>query len=162
MSVQRWAMSTVHGHTDDEGEWVTYADHVAALAEATHLLNDSLGLQRTIHEKALAEAEQRGYEHGHRVALEYFRAVVISDTYRPDTDHHVQTIAIPRLMRLIDLHKESPVPESDYAKGRADALGKAREAVIAECIAHHGYTPGQTCPYCTDALAAIAAPRGES
>ena len=41
----------------------------------------------------------------------------------------------------------------------ADAYGKAlsaaRDAVAAECIAHHGYTPGQTCPYCTDALAAI-------
>ena len=48
----------------------------------------------------------------------------------------------------------------------ADAYGKglsaARDAVAAECIAHHGYTPGQTCPYCTDALAAIDALRGGS
>lgn len=47
----------------------------------------------------------------------------------------------------------------------ADAYGKAlsaaRDAVAAECIAHHGYTPGQTCPYCTDALAAIDALKGE-
>ena len=44
-----------------------------------------------------------------------------------------------------------------YMDGYAAALDAARDAVAAECIAHHGYTPGQTCPYCTDALAAIDA-----
>lgn len=47
--------------------------------------------------------------------------------------------------------------EQAERNGYAAALDAARDAVAAECIAHHGYTPGQTCPYCTDALAAIDA-----
>lgn len=97
MSVQRWAEGF-------RGEWVTYADHVAALAEADECLSD-------VFVNALRECGAAW----------------------------------------------SKAAEQAYATGAAMALGKAREAVIAECIAHHGYTPGQTCPYCTDALAAIDA-----
>lgn len=50
-------------------------------------------------------------------------------------------------------HGEEALAAIDAGK----ALSAARDAVAAECIAHHGYTPGQTCPYCTDALAAIDA-----
>ena len=88
------------------------------------------------HLAAVAAAEQRVTEQ-RNVDLEYDRLAAFQNGYDAATVKERQ-----RSVLLI-------------ADAYGKALSAARDAVAAECIAHHGYTPGQTCPYCTDALAAI-------
>jgi hypothetical protein len=63
MSVQRWTISTsVHSDREDDGNWVTYADHVAALAEAEQrgMMNSHRG--RTMYAAGRAEALREARE----------------------------------------------------------------------------------------------------
>lgn len=91
--IQRWAMSSVHGHTDDGGEWVTYADHLATVQAEAQRVNDSW---REHYREQVAQAEQRveffvipnawnaGYAQGQRDALAKLDA--LDECYQQDND----------------------------------------------------------------------------
>ena len=150
--IQRWTLPhDGYAFQSDDGGYVTYADHVAAL-----LTQDQQHMEQQA--AAVAAAEQRAGEeaHGHYM-----------DGY--NTAWSLSAAEIERQVREEEQVAQSLAVAESFAAGEAlaaidagKALSAARDAVAAECIAHHGYTPGQTCPYCTDALAAIDALRGEA
>jgi selenocysteine lyase/cysteine desulfurase len=71
MNVQRWHLySPIMREESETGEWVTYADHVAALAEAEQRVRDT-----TLHIDPIGHAEKH-YTAGRAEALREAREAV--------------------------------------------------------------------------------------
>lgn len=132
----RWHLDGLPGTTGIV-EVMLYDDHLAAVEEALQRGAGLAAMAWSSHmQRAVAAAEQRVTER-HNAEHEDDRLAAFQNGYDAATVKERQ-----RSVLLI-------------ADAYGKALSAARDAVAAECIAHHGYTPGQTCPYCTDALAAI-------
>ncbi len=100
------------------------------------------------HVAAVAAARQDGYN-----AAWSLSAAEIERQVREE-EQVAQALARAELYSMEEMDDRCTQAADDAF---AEGLRMARDAVKTECLSHHGYTPGQTCPYCTDGLAAIDA-----